>query len=794
MLKFTFRSLWRDRTYTALNLIGLATGLAAALLVLLWVQDELTFDRTHRQGKNIVRILTNWDFGGNRQWTSVTPAGLVPAAKAEIPEVQEAVRTWRFGTRAFQIGPTVLEAENTLIVDNSFFEVFDFPLLRSDGSKPLSTSNGILITEKLARKFFADADPLGKTVRFDNKLDLVVTGILQDPPSNSSIQFSCLMPWEPLANQIVRDPKNAFHWGQMSYTSWLLMRPEADRSAVAHKLAAIAARHRDDKYDPFWYALQPLHQVYLDSDMLQHDAGTGDRKTIAVFGLIGLLVLLIACINYVNLATARASTRAKEVGVRKSIGAGRGELFSQFLAESGVLIAAATGLAVLLALAALPMFNELSGKDFRSEHFLQPNVWRVILGAAAFALLLAGIYPALLLTRFNPAAVLRGQFFALGGGSGSSGAVLRKTLVTSQFVFSLVLITGAFIIARQMSFVRAVKLGYDPQQVFSMAMYGSESPMSVMKNELAGKPGIATMTSTNNPFIDLGSQNGGMDWEGKPEGKQMPIWQLGVDGEVSEFFGLQLTEGRWFRPEMNGWDTTSFLINEAAAREMGFAAGEAAGKWVDFNGTKGTVAGVLKDFHFKSLHSAIEPLIFYQNPEWLDIIYIKTAPGKSAEAIASAQAVFEKFVPGRLFKYRFVDEEYDRMYKAEARAGTLFNLFAGLAVLISCLGLLGLVTFAAQHRAKEIGIRKVLGASVASVVGLLAQDFLRLVLLAIVIASPIAYYLVQKWLSDFAYRIDLQWWMFAVAGLAAVVVAFLTVSSQAVRAALANPAKSLRSE
>lgn len=793
MLKFSLRALWRDRTYTALNLIGLSTGLAAALLVLLWVQDELTFDRSHRQGDNIVRVLTNWDFGGQRQWTSVTPAGLAPAAKSEIPEVQEAVRVWRFGTKAFQIGPTVLEAENTLIVDNTFFEVFDFPLLRSDGSKPLSTANGILITEKLARKFFADADPLGKTLRFDNKLDLVVTGILRDPPSNSSIQFSCLLPWEPVANQIVRDPKNAFHWGQMSYTSWLLMRPEADRLAAAHKLAAIAARNRDDDFEPFWYALQPLHQVYLDSGMLEHNAGAGDRKTIAVFGLIGLLVLIIACINYVNLATARASTRAKEVGVRKSIGAGKGDLFAQFLSESGTLIVVSTGLAVLLAISALPVFNELSGKDFRTEHFLQPNVWRVVFGAAALALMLAGIYPALLLTRFNPASVLRGQFFAFGNSSGNSGAVLRKTMVVSQFVFSLILITGAFIIARQMSFVRDVKLGYDPQQVFSMTMYGSESPMAVMKNELTGKPGIASATSTNNPFIDLGSQNGGMDWEGKPEGKQMPVWQLGVDAEVSEFFGLQLAEGRWFRPELNGWDTTSFLINEAAAREMGFQNG-AAGKWVDFNGTKGTIAGVLKDFHFQSLHSSIEPLIFYQNPEWLDIMYIKTEPGKSAEAIASAQAVFEKFVPGRLFKYRFVDDEYDRMYKTEARVGTLFNLFSGLAVLISCLGLLGLATFAAQHRAKEIGIRKVLGASVISVVALLAKDFLRLMILAIVIASPIAYFLMQKWLTDFAYRIDLQWWMFAIAGALAIVVAFLTVSSQSIRAALANPVKSLRSE
>jgi len=795
-LTHAFRALRRDRVYTALNLAGLAAGLAAALLVLLWVQDELTFDRSHRQGKNITRVLTNWDFGGERQWTEVTPAGLAPAAKAELPEVQEAVRTWNFHTSTFQVGASLMEVEDALIVDNAFFEVFDFPILRSDGSKPLSTPNGILLTETQARKFFADAEPLGKTLRFNNKIDLTVTGILKDPPSNSSIQFSCIMPWEPTANQLVRDPKNAFHWGNMSYTSWLLLRPEADRVALAHKLAALVARHRNKPDDgQFWYALQPLHQVYLDSGMLSWASinGGGDRKTIAVFGLIGLLVLAIACINYVNLATARASTRAKEVGVRKAIGARKGELFGQFLVESGLLILVATGLAMLLAGAFLPMFNELSGKNFNSEQFLQPNVLRVVAAAAALALLLAGIYPALMLTRFNPVAVLKGQVFNFGKSGSSSGAVLRKTLVTGQFVFSLILITSAFIINRQMAYVREAKLGYERQNVIFMSLYGKKAPAEVVKNELVGKSGVAEVSMSDNNIVGIGSQNGGMEWEGKPEGKEMPIWQVGTDTDFQAFFGLQLAEGRWFRPELSGWDTTSFIINEAAAREMGLHEG-AVGKWVDFNGTKGTIAGVVKDFNFQSLHDAVEPLIIYQNPEWVDVFYVKTAPGKTQEAIASMQAIAEKFNPGKVFKYKFLDEEYDAMYKTEARTGALFNRFAGLAVLISCLGLLGLATFAARHRAKEIGIRKVLGASVASVVGLLAKDFLKLVVLAILIATPIAYWAMNYWLQDFAYRIGIQWWMFALAGLAAIIIAFLTVGFQSVQAALANPVKSLRSE
>jgi putative ABC transport system permease protein len=793
-LTHAFRALRRDRVYTALNLVGLATGLAAALLVLLWVQDELTFDRSHRQGKNIARVLTNWDFGGERRWTEVTPAGLVPAAKSELPEVQDAVRTWRFHLSTFQVGASLFEVEKALIVDAAFFDVFDFPILRSDGSKPLSTPNGILLTETQARKFFADAEPLGKTLRFNDKVDLVVTGILKDPPSNSSIRFSCIMPWEPVANQIVRDPKNAFHWGNMSYTSWFLLRPDADREALSHKLAALVARHRDKSDDnQFWYALQPLHQVYLDSGMLTWKDGLGDRKTIAVFGLIGLLVLAIACINYVNLATARASTRAKEVGVRKAIGAGKGELFMQFLAESGLLILAATGLAMLLAVAFLPMFNELSDKNFRNEQFLQPSVLRVVAATAILALLLAGIYPALMLTRFNPVAVLKGQIFNFGKTSGNAGAMLRKTLVTGQFVFSLILITSAYIISRQMAYVREAKLGYERQNVISMSLYGKKATADVVKNELVGKPGIAGVSMSDNNIIGIGSQNGGMEWEGKPESKEMPIWQVGTDTDFQNFFGLQIKEGRWFRPEMNNWDTTSFIINEAAAREMGLQDG-AAGKWVKFNGTEGTIAGVVKDFNFQSLHDAVEPLIIYQNLEWVDVFYVKTTPGKTQEAIASMQAVAEKFNPGKVFKYKFLDEQYDAMYKSEARMGALFNRFAGLAVLISCLGLLGLATFAAQHRAKEIGIRKVLGASVGSVIALLAKDFLKLVVLAIIIASPIAYWAMNHWLQDFAYRIDIQWWMFAIAGAVAIAVAFLTVGFQSVKAALMNPVKSLRSE
>jgi putative ABC transport system permease protein len=787
-LKIAFRALCRDRLYSSLNLFGLAIGLGAAMLLSLWVQDELTFDRWHRQGENTVRILTNWNFGGQRQFTPSTPAGLGPEARAQLPEIQEVARVWRLGGRAVQVGAARFEIEKPLVVDRAFFDIFDFPLVQSDGSKPLTTPNGILITEKLARLLFADANPLGKTIRFDNKFDLIVTAVLKNPPSNSSIQFSALMPWEPVANKLVGDPKNAFHWGQMSYTTWALLRPGADREAIAHKLAAIAAANRTG--DPFYYALQPLHQVYLDSDFyfLGSNVG-GDRKTVFIFGLIAFFILAIACINYVNLATARAAGRAKEVGVRKCVGAMKGQLFGQFLTESALMVFSATLLGAVFAVFALPVFNELSEKDFLSSDFLQPAVLRIVAGTAILALFLAGIYPAVLLTRFNPARALKGLVSISG-----AGISLRKSLVTTQFVFSITLIIAALVMSRQMKHFREAKLGYEKEHIFSFNTWGGKAPAEITKNMILGKPGVREVCASDNPLVEIGSQNGDIVWEGKTPGTTFPIYQIGVSNELPGFFGLQLVEGSWFRQEMNGNDTASFVINETAVRKMGLPMGQIAGKTCEFNGKKGYIRGVVRDFHFRSLHAAIEPLVMYQIADWQDFFYVKAAPGKYAEAIAAARMAYENACPGKVFKYKFADDEYDEFYKTEARAGLLFNLFAALTILISCLGLFGLAAFAASQRTKEIGIRKVLGASVAGITGLLAKDFLKLVVIAFVIASPVAYYFMQKWLSDFAYRIDIQWWMFTASGTVAVAVALLTVGFQSIKAALANPVKSLRSE
>lgn len=789
ILKIAFRTLWRDRFFSLLNLTGLAVGMAAALLVMLWAQDELTYDQQHTKGENIVRVLTNWDFGGTREWTMTTPAGLGPEAKANIPEIQESCRTWAYYGATMQVEANKFETEKTLIADASLFDIFDIPVLKTDGTKPMTTPNGILLTQKLAQMLFEDADPLGKTILFNHKISLVVTGVLANPPTNSSLQYSCIMPWEPLANQVVSDPKNAFHWGQMSYVTWFLMHPNADHLAVAHKLAALVSRHRKEE-TAFWYALQPLHSVYLDSAAIMKFSGsTGDRKTIWFFGLIGFIILGIACINYVNLATARASTRAKEVGVRKAIGAGNGRLFSQFLIESTLMVGFSTFLAVLLAMFALPVFNELSGKAFVRADFFSPIVLRVVGGSALITLLLAGIYPAVLLSKFEPVRVLKGH-----NALGSSQPFLRKALVTIQFVASIVLIFTALTMSRQMDFFRNQKLGYEKEHIFSFDTWGSETSSAVIQTELNKQPNIQQTALSDNGFVNLGSQNGNIEWEGKNDGKDVPIWQIGVDSEFPALFGLELVAGRWFRPEMNNADSLSYVINESALEAFGLQRQDALGKWIHHGGIRGTLVGIVRNFHFQSLHRPIEPLIFYQSPEWTQTFYVKARAGKQSEAIAEAKAVLEKTCPEKVFKYHFVDEMYDDLYKTEARAGDLFHLLAGLAMLISCLGLLGLATFSAAQRTKEIGIRKVLGASIANIATLLTRDFVKLILLAFVLAMPLAYWGAEKWLADFAYRIQLEWWMFASVGGTALILAILTVSIQSIRAAYANPVNSLKNE
>ena len=772
--------MWRDRFFTLLNVAGLAVGMSAAVFMFLWANDELTFDQAHAKGDRIYRVLTNWKFDQSREYTASCSAPLTDEARNTVPGIDQMIRTWNLGEQTFFVGANRASIEKVLVAENGFFQIFDFPFLLGNAQTALSSPDNIVLTESAAIKIFGKIPDLGALVKHSQKGSYQVAGILRDLPTNSSIQFDALLPWETNVQKFAWNPKNAFNWGQINFPTWVLLRPDADAPTVASQLSEIAGRYRTGD-EAFYYGLQKLRDIHLYSGFLRWGS-YGSLLTVRTVGLIGLLLLLIACINYVNLTIARTAGRARNVGIRQAIGASKSHLFGQSMIESGITVLTSTLFASQLTWAAMPFFEKIGGKDFTLAQIFTPQTFAVVGVTALLAWLASGLQPAIQMGRFQPVTALKGEV------PGSGSTWLRKTLVTSQFVFSIGLGICSLLIFKQLDFVREKNLGYDREHTFMF--FASDNKAMQLKRELLNQPGVLGVTGSDNPFVDLGSQCSGDNWEGKTTEQPSDIWQINVDSDFPQFFNLQLAEGRWFRP--GDTDSLSFIINESAVKMMGFQ-GSALGKWMNHGGTHGTIVGVCKDFHFKSLHTAIEPVIFSQFPGYY-VIHVKTTGANAPQAIAAAQTYFQNIYPDKVFKYHFLDELYDDLYKAESRVGQLTGVFTGLALFISCLGLLGLAAFAAAQRTKEIGVRKVLGASVASVVGLLSKDFLILVLIALAIASPIAYYFMQHWLADFAYRISITWWVFALAGVVAILVAALTVAIQSIRAALANPVKSLRSE
>lgn len=780
LFKIALRLLWRDRFFSLLNISGLALGLTAAIFMFLWVHDELTFDQFHSRKDRIYRVVTNWQFGEEREWTSSIPAPLKDEAMAATPGIEHMVRTFNLGEETFQVGPNKASIEKVILAENGFLEIFDFPFLVGSAQTALDEPGNVVLTEAAAIKIFGTIPPLGATVRHPDKGEYVVGGILKNLPTNSSLDFDAIMPWESNILKFIRNPKYAFNWGQINFGCWVQLRPDADAAAVASNFSAISSKFRDAD-SGFYFALQNVQDIHLYSDFLRWKNDNGSLGAIRLVGLIGLIVLIIACINYVNLTTARAHGRAKSIGIRQTIGAGKGHLFAIAMGESALTILAAMALSAIMIWLALPAFEELGGKAFTRAQIFNPSTFLLFGITGLSAWLLSGMQPAFQLTRFKPVSAMKGQV------SVGKGAWMRKSLVVGQFVFSIGLGICSMLVYKQLQFVQKRNLGYDREHTF---MCFISDKALLLKNELTGKAGISSVALADNPFVNLGSQVSGDDWEGKAPDQPSDLWQINVCSEFPQQFNLELKEGRWFRP--GDADTLSYVINESAAKMMQLES--PVGKWMQHGGYRGTIVGVAKDFHFQSLHTAIEPMIFSQSPDWYFTIYVKSSGANVGQALASTQAAFQKFYPDKAFKYEFLDDQYDDLYKSEARIGSLTGLFTGLALFISCLGLFGLAAFAAVQRTKEIGIRKVLGASATGIAALLSKDFLLLIIIAFVIASPLAYHFMQAWLADFAYHIDIPWWIFALAACLAITIAILTVSIQSIKAALADPVKSLRSE
>jgi len=791
--KIALRSLRNNATYSIINISGLAISLAVSILLLLWVNDELSYDRFNVNAANIYKLAPKFDDNGNI-WGN-TPAPSAIYAKKELPEVADACRiTDNWNASIFEYKGKKMREWHNGLADASFFSMFTYPLVKGNPQQPFADAHSIVISETTAKTFFNNEDPIGKVLRADDKKILsandnnlyTVTGVMKDMPENSSIKYNIIFNFQQLEEEY--DMARGFkslntNWDQYNYDTYVLLKPNTNSVAVGEKLGAIHRHNYDippNKH--LTYLLNPLTKLHLYA----LDGKEQGMMTVRVFFIVAIIVLLIACINYVNLITARAMKRSKEISLRKIVGAGKAELFLQFLSESLLTFFIALALATCIIYLVMPLYNNISGKNIVFKPW-SPNVLAVYGLTMLATLLLAGIYPAITLSSFKPLEAMKGKL----SGIGSKGN-FRKVLVVVQFSFSIVLITSTIIISKQLKYIREKNLGYNKENVFSFWMHNMNDHYNAAQAELLKVPGITGITECAVDIINTYSGSTAIDWDGKRADQQsFGIIQLPVERNFIQVMGLQLLEGNGFTGSPA--DSANFILNETAIKETGIKE-PVIGKRLTFHGIKGVIAGVVKDFHFQNMHNKIVPLIMQYDRNWRGKMYVRTTGKDAPQALAAVESLWKKYNPDYPFEYIFLDDLFADLYKADMHVGQLFNCFAIVTILISCLGLFGLVTFTAESKVKEIGVRKVLGSSVQAIVVLLSKNLLKPVLIATCIALPVGYWAMNKWLQNFAYKVTLSWWVFVLAALTTITIALITVSIKAIKAAVANPVKSLRTE
>jgi len=784
-LKTAWRNLINTKFYSALNIVGLTIGLAVGMLILIWVQDELSYDRFHTKANQIYKVNASIGTGASKQVWGGVPPPVAAFGLKEVPGIVSAVRlVTSYNYSVFRYKDKLLKEEfgKLQFVDDAFFTLFDYKLLKGNIRVPFPNDQSVIITESTAKKYFGKEDPIGKTIVGDSKDPYTVSGILADFPANSSVNSDMLFSMNLKRKQY--DGKGMWKtmdgdWGDYYTTTFLQIRPDASAKAIADKLTEIHMKNQPGiKPTDGVFQLQALKDIHL-----YNPDGTSARiQIVKIFSIVAVLILLIACINYINLSTARSILRSKEVSVRKIIGAERSQLFMQFIIETVLCFTVALGLAFTLIYAIMPVYNNISGKLMHFDLF-NINVWQVIASTIIATLVASSIYPALLLSSFKPVNALKGKI------SGAGNVTFRKILVVCQFAFSVGLIIGTLIINKQLQYIHSIQLGYDKEHVFALPLRAMQDHYEAIKADLLSHTEIKGVSTGNSSVLSSNGSTSDTDWDGKVADVSLLINPFDIDKDFIGMFKLKFAAGTGFTGEKS--DTAHYILNETALKLTGIK--DPIGKRFKLHDLNGTIIGVVKDFHFASLKEAIAPAIFsYRPSSWQ--VYIKTTGKDAPAAIKLVGKYWKQYNSDFPYEYTFLDDAYNDMYKSEQHTSTLFNMFAGIAIFISCLGLFGLATYTAQIKVKEIGIRKVLGASVINITTMLSRDFLVLVLLAIVIASPIAWYAMNEWLMDYAYRAEIHWWLIAVAGGVAVVVAFATISFQAVKAALANPVKSLRSE
>jgi putative ABC transport system permease protein len=779
-LKTALRILRKNKGFSLLNLIGLSLGMACAVLILFWVYDEMSYNKFHRNYNNLYQVLENQTYEGKTYTFSALPGPFAPAIKVELPEVKYTSRSDWGSNVLFTLGEKSIY-ERGYHVDPDFLRMFSFDLKKGN-PEILNDPTSLIITEEMAEKFFGKEDAVGKTLKVNNDKFLTVKGVVKTPPVNSSIKFAWLTSFKPYEerNEWLRE------WGNNGIMSYVQLKQGSDPKRVNKKLYNfISSKDTTAIAKPF---LLSIDDWRLRSRFEEGKYAGGRIEYVRLFSIIALLIIIIACINFMNLATARSEQRAREVGVRKVMGAGRGMLVRQFMSESMVMAFVAMVVAALIVLAVLSPFNTLVEKEMKFS-FSNPVI---CIGLPLLALtcgLLAGSYPSFYLSSFNPISIFRG----MRAGRGSSAILIRKGLVITQFVISIVLIISTIIVYQQIQHVKSRQLGYNKDNIVLLALKGKMSDrFDAIKNDLIATGRIRNAAMANSRVLELGSSSENFEWQGKDPSKSVLITTEWVSPEYISTMQMKLKSGRDFN-ENAAQDSTNVIINETFANIIGRE--DPVGEILKRDDRQLRIVGVVKDFLFNDMYKKPDPLILFCQPNSTSRMLVSIKEGQDNQrALAEIENVLTKHNPGYPFEYRFMDDEFNKLFTSEMMIGKLSRLFAILTIVISCLGLFGLAAYTAERRTKEIGIRKVLGATLPNVVSLLSKDFLRLVALAAVIAFPLAWWVMHSWLEDFAYRINISWWVFGIAGVLAVVIALCTVSFQAIKAGLANPVKSLRTE
>jgi putative ABC transport system permease protein len=800
------RNLFKHKFYSIINLSGLAVGIASFLMIYLFIDHELSFDRHFDDYDDIYRVGVHGKIGESQFDIAISNTSFGPTVAEEYPEVASFCRFRYFDDEIIKYGENSFKEHKTIFADSNFFDFWGQELVLGDPKTALTAPNSMVMTAEVANKYFKDEDPIGKTVKVAGMYDYTVTGIMEEIPENSHFDFQILMSMSSL------EEASSNAWLNMSYFNYLKLTENASAASVESKFAQLVSKYVLPEVERFMgataedfsesgndirYSLEPLSEIYLKSDLADQVGVVGDIKYIYLFGVVAIFILLIACMNYMNLATARSANRAHEVGIRKSMGAHKSQLIKQFLAESVVMSVLATVLAYILAYFAFPIFRELSGKNIEVNILFDPLVLLLLLGVALIVGVISGSYPAFYLSSFNPICILQTRFTAK-----KDGISLRSTLVVFQFAISIFLMITTMVIYQQLQFMQNKKLGFDKEKIVLLEnAFMLRNSTEAFREELMKYPVFES--SLVSGFVPTSNNQISTAWwpGDDPNSKRTSTFQVFLsNSDFIPTYGLELIEGRNFNKDLAS-DSLAVILNEAAVRQFGLS--EPVGQYIssyllttseeELRPNRFKVIGVVRDFHFNNLKSKISPLVI-TNVDNNDIISLRIAGDKFTEGLKILEETWQKFAPGQPFEYRFLDQSIQAQYQSEEQVGKIMTAFSILTIFIASLGLFGLAAFTAEQRTKEIGIRKAMGATVGQIILLLSRDFLKLVAVAFLIASPVAYLLSKKWLADFEYHIDLNLWVFAGAGLLTVLIAWLTMSYQSIRVALMNPSNSLRTE